>query len=647
MVIRLMGAAYDLACAGLVIPLAFLIRTGDLPQLSPAFMVMQGSLVLGAGFCFYAFGLNQGSWRYASLDDLVGIIQSALLAMLLAVLATFAASRLETIPRLVPVIACVLLIVLMGGPRLAYRLFKDRYVQRRFKSARGGERIVIVGYSDEAHAFLRHLGRQRDPAYSVVGLIDHSHRHIGRKLNDVKVLGGIDQLAEIARGLAVIGAPIAKIVVARSKVDQETMATILDIGLELGIPVYTMPTAADLTASAEEKQAKPAPINIDDLLGRPDAEIDLQPIAAMLSRKTILITGGGGSIGSELVEQVMAYRPARLLILDNSEHNLYQIERRIRERYPDRDVTPIIADVRDRAVIRHVMASARPEIVFHAAALKHVPLVEHNPVEGVKTNVFGTVNVADMAVEFGAAAFVMISTDKAVNPTNVMGATKRAAEAYCQMIDRRPDCRTKFMTVRFGNVLGSAGSVVPLFAHQIAQGGPVTVTHPQMRRYFMSMREAVKLVLAASAKGLAQPEERGKIMVLNMGTQVRIVDLANRMIQLAGLKPGVDVSIHYTGLRPGEKLYEERLEATEEVEDTADAWLQIANPRPVDPQALTIALRRLLDAAGGRDEAGLMSALRSIVPELAPAQPSWTAPVEDRGRVTPIPLFDVVERRRK
>ena len=607
---------HDLICAGLVVPIAFLVRTGELPELTASVLVLQGSVVLAGGVSFYMFGLNQGSWRYASIEDLLGIIQASVMAMLLAVIVTFLFSRLDTIPRMVPPIGIAMLIILMSTPRLIYRLIKDRHIQRIFVNSEHGEPVLVVGYSDEASAFLRSLARQREPAYHVVGIIDHNTRHVGRRLHSTRVIGTLADIGDIIRNVRSSGGKVSKIVLSRSKLDADATTSLLDVGAEHGVPVFSLPDAAELTSAREDSEVKPVPIRIDDLLGRPVADIDLAPVASMLRGKDILVTGGGGSIGSELVDQIMAYGPRHLVILENSEHNLYTVDQRIRERHPDASLACLLCDVRDRAAVRGIMLKTSPDIVFHAAALKHVPLVEHNPVEGARTNVFGTINVADAAVEAGASAFVMISTDKAVNPTNVMGATKRFAEAYCQMLDLQPDCRTRFMTVRFGNVLGSAGSVVPQFTRQIAEGGPVTVTHPDVRRYFMSMKEAVRLVLAASAKGLEQAQDRGRIMVLNMGTQIRIVDLATRMIQLAGLRPGLDIPIIYTGLRPGEKLYEERLAASERVEPTDHAWLEIALPREIDGPPLSVAIARLEDAVERRDEARLIAAIQSVVPEL-------------------------------
>jgi FlaA1/EpsC-like NDP-sugar epimerase len=633
--IRALGAVHDLLCGALALPLAFVIRTDKWPELTTSFLVMQFTLIGCVGIFSFMFGLNQGSWRYASIDDLLGIIETAVLAVLVAVLVTFAVSRLETIPRAVPVIACVCLVLLMCALRLSYRVLKERHLHRLFRAQDGGERVLVVGFSDEANAFLRYLGHQKKPAYQVMGLIDHSRRHVGRRLQNAKVLGSTDDLPDIVTRFQSDNMPISKIVVSPSKTDPAAMEAILVQATDLGLPVFTLPDASDLTQNDDGKPNRPTVIKLDDLLDRPVADIDLKPVAALLRDKVILVTGGGGSIGSGLIEQVLGYNPRRLVILDSSEHNLYAIEHRMREIFPYQDIKAILADVRESATIRSIMGQERPDIVFHAAALKHVPMVEHNPAEGAKTNVLGTLHVANAAVKTGVAVMVMISTDKAVNPTNVMGATKRFAEAYCQLLDRRPDYSTRFMTVRFGNVLGSSGSVVPLFSRQIEAGGPVTITHPEMKRYFMSMKEAVRLVLAACAKGVASPTGRGKIMVLHMGTQVKVVEIAHRMIRLAGLRPEVDIPIRFIGLRPGEKLYEERLAASEVVEPTADSWLQIATPRDVDGRNMSFAIAALEEAVAARDEARLLAAIRAVVPELVSDLPSTSnGPQHERSAQT-------------
>jgi O-antigen biosynthesis protein WbqV len=593
----------------------------------------------------YLYGLNQGSWRYASIEDLFGIIQSIVTSMIIALLITFVVSRLELVPRTVPLIAMAMLLMMMSGPRVLYRIYKDRFLQRVLIRSPRGEPVLVLGYTDEVDSFLRALGKQSDPEYRVVGIVDYNSRHIGRRLHSVKVLGGLPDLPQIITRMRENGTP--KFVVAPSKASAETLAQIIETATDLGLPLYTLPSSTLLISSAERAQINPVSIRFEDLLSRKPAQIDLGPISRMLSDKSVLVTGGGGSIGSELVQQIARYAPRELVIIDNSEYNLYTIDQIIRQAHPDLQVRTILADVRDRGGMHTILASTHAEMVFHAAALKHVPIVEENVVEGAKTNVLGTINVADAAVNCGALAFVMISTDKAVNPTNVMGATKRFAEAYCQSLDLASFNTTKFMTVRFGNVLGSAGSVVPLFSRQIAQGGPVTVTHPDITRFFMTMREAVKLVLSASARGLDKPGERGRIMVLDMGKPVKIVDLAQRMIELAGLRPGVDIDIEFTGLRPGEKLYEERLEANEHIESTEDLWLHTALPREVDATRLARAVARLEDAASRRSETDVLTALREVVPELSSKHNALVDPDAQRQPNEPIAIFEARARLRK
>ncbi|HET6519071.1 MAG TPA: polysaccharide biosynthesis protein [Geminicoccaceae bacterium] len=359
----------------------------------------------------------------------------------------------------------------------------------------------------------------------------------------------------------------------------------------------------------------------EDLLGRPQVAPDRAASDRLISGRRVLVTGAGGTIGGELCRQIAALRPAELVLLDHGEFNLYRIELELRERTPGAAVEALIGDVRDAGRVERIFAEHRPELVFHAAALKHVPLVEANPVEGVLTNVLGARVVADAARAHGALAVVQVSTDKAVNPTSVMGATKRIAESYCQALDLasgppesgRDGGGTRFVTVRFGNVIGSSGSVVPLFQRQLARGGPLTVTHPEARRYFMTTREAAELVLQAAAHGLARPHERGRIFVLDTGEPVRIVDVARQMIRLAGLEPDVDVGIAFIGLRPGEKLHEELFYAEEVPVPTEAKGVLAATPRPVELPRLAAALDELV-AAARRDDA---RAVRRLVAGLA------------------------------
>ena len=357
---------------------------------------------------------------------------------------------------------------------------------------------------------------------------------------------------------------------------------------------------------------------IEDLLGRPQTVLDQAGMRALIAGRRVLVTGAGGTIGSELTRQIASYGPAQLALLDNGEYALYTIDQEIKERFGEVPRQAIIGDVRERRRIDEVMTAERPELVFHAAALKHVPMVEANPVEGIITNVLGTRNVAESCRAHGVATMVMISTDKAVNPANVMGATKRLAEGICQSLDiveARRAHGTRYVTVRFGNVLGSTGSVVPLFQRQLAAGGPLTVTHPEISRFFMTAREAVELVLQASALASQDNDARGKIFVLDMGDPVKIVDLATQMIRLAGKKPDEDVKIDFIGLRPGEKLHEELFYANEVLMPTKAAGIRLAAPHTIDYAILARSLDELAEHARERHEDRLMALLRTLVPE--------------------------------
>jgi O-antigen biosynthesis protein WbqV len=383
-----------------------------------------------------------------------------------------------------------------------------------------------------------------------------------------------------------------------------------------------LPRLTDFRDAPKDSAGRIEPVAIEDLLGRPQAVLDRKSMRRLIEGRRVLVTGAGGTIGSELVRQVSALGPRRLTLFDSSEYQLYSIDREILEAHPDLPREAIIGDVRDAARVGEAIGEAQPELVFHAAALKHVPMVEAHPIEGVLTNTLGTRNVGEACRAHGVATMVLISTDKAVNPGNVMGATKRAAEMICQALDLAEAQRaggTRYVTVRFGNVLGSTGSVVPLFQRQLARGGPLTVTDPDITRYFMTVREAVELVLQAAA--LAQEEAaRGRIFVLDMGEPVKIVDLARQMIRLAGLKPEEDVRIEFIGLRPGEKLHEELFYADEALAPTRIASIRLASPRSLDATALAPLLDALDEAARARRTERVLDSLARLVPELRATQ---------------------------
>jgi FlaA1/EpsC-like NDP-sugar epimerase len=411
------------------------------------------------------------------------------------------------------------------------------------------------------------------------------------------------------------------------ELDGAVVRDLVDTADQLGMIVARTPKLEQLRDGVAD-QIELHPVALEDLLGRAQTVLDRESMARLIRGKRVLVTGAGGSIGSELVRQIAAFAPAELTLLENGEFALYSIDLEVQERFPALPRRAVIADIRDRARLATVFAESRPELVFHAAALKHVPMVEANPGEGVLTNAVGTRNVAELCRVTGVSLMVQISTDKAVNPTSVMGAAKRLAEAYCQALDideRRRGGATRYVTVRFGNVLGSTGSVVPLFQRQLAAGGPLTVTHPDVMRYFMTVREAVELVLQASVLGSeGEGEDRGKLFVLDMGEPVRIVDLARQMIRLAGLRPGVDVEIKVTGLRPGEKLFEEIFHGAEPLLPTACKGILLAAPRTVEAAALGRAIGLLEETCRTGQPDSVKAALMRLVPE-------YREPGEDAG----------------
>src|SRR4051812_2871049 len=570
---------HDLVMAALSFVLALYLRVGDemLTILEPKLIVLYGiAFTLIAGAVFLVTGLYRGIWRYASLPDLFNIARAAALTGLVFLPVMFLVTRLDTLPRSFLLINWLVLVALLGGPRLCYRLFKDRRLDHLFERDRAASvPVLLISTKDGADTFIRECVRDRYALYRVVGMLSDTPSRVGRQIYGVPVLGIIDSLEKVVADLDRRGRRPHKLVITTQGMAGDEVRRLLDRADALAIPLARLPRLTEFQQTRAEPAHFVEPIALEDLLGRPQAVLDREAMESLIRGRRVLVTGAGGTIGSELTRQIAAFAPARLILLDSSEFLLYEIDGELRERRPDLAVVPLLGDVRDRRRVEAVIAVEQPQLVFHAAALKHVPMVEANPVEGVLTNVIGTRNVAEAARAFGAALVVMISTDKAVDPASVMGATKRLGESFCQALDlhearreaRRGLPGTRFLTVRFGNVLGSTGSVVPLFTRQLAAGGPLTVTHPEASRFFMTVREAVELVLEASstmpdgtmpnetmpdaampdaamsdaALGAAGADTRGKIFVLDMGEPVKIVDLARQMIRLAGKRPERDV----------------------------------------------------------------------------------------------------------
>ena len=601
------GAAFVLAFM-IVIPRdQFLTIPGILEKTATFTVIATASLVL--------FRMYRTSWRYASIPEVMTVIKASIFAAMIYTAVYFVLSRAENVPRSVPILTAILMIAGLTGSRLAYRLIVEQLALPVASRNRRATRrhVLVYGFTDEAESFIRSARREQSP-FVIHGIVDDNRFNHKRTVQGIKVLGPIREIDQIQISLGRKGVDVVELIVADQLLSQAKLGSIVETATGMGIRVLRLPETTHAALVTNTKLMEPKAIELSDLLGRPEVRADMKGVASIINGRIVLVTGAGGSIGSELCRQIAMLGPGTLIITDNSEFLLYMLDKQLRDRHPALHIVTRILDVRDKGRVHAIFEEFEPEAVFHAAALKHVPLVEENPLEGMKTNLLGTRNVADAALAHGTASFVMISTDKAVNPTNVMGATKRAAESYCQALDVASST-TRFKTVRFGNVLGSNGSVVPRFKEQIAAGGPVTVTHPDIIRFFMTIPEAVRLVLHASAHALQRKVERGKIMVLDMGQPVRIVDLAERMIQLAGFKPYTDINIVFTGLRPGEKLYEELFENSEVREDAAPDGYFVASPRLIDRVLLGRSIADLEVAISREETARALIVLRHMVPE--------------------------------
>ncbi|MCG6898287.1 MAG: polysaccharide biosynthesis protein [Thiocapsa sp.] len=549
----------------LMIPTAWLLAYWlrfNLDRIPPEFLTGAWQslpwVVVIQGGVFWLFGLYRGVWRFASLPDLVRIVQAALAGTTLVVVALFIVNRTELIPRSVPVLYLGLQLILLAGPRLLYRWLKDHRL-----NLSAGKRVLIVGAGRAGEMLARDMLRDPRHAYFPAGFVDDKPRRQGGEVHGVPVLGPTEAIPEIAARQG-----IDLLMLAVPSATAREMRRLVELCEGTGLPFRTVPELRNLmTGQVSITQLRP--VSIEDLLGRDPIQLDWSEIRKGLSGRAVLVTGAGGSIGSELVRQIAGADPARLILVDNGEFNLYRIEMELREHYPTLHFARHLTDVTDAAAVDAVFAEERPEILFHAAAYKHVPMLEDQIRAAVRNNVTGTRIVAEAASRWSCERFVLISTDKAVHPANVMGATKRVAEAICQVLDRQAACR--YITVRFGNVLGSAGSVVPLFGRQIEQGGPVTVTHPDIERFFMTIPEACQLIMEAAVIG-----EGGEIFVLDMGEPVKIRYLAEQMIRLSGREPGEDIAIQYVGLRPGEKLYEELFYDSEDLIATRHPKIRVA-----------------------------------------------------------------------
>lgn len=490
-------------------------------------------------------------------------------------------------------------IMLMSAVRMIVRLYHEEFFAEKRGTAR---RFLIVGAGNAGEALLREMMRRKDAQYEVIGFVDDDPAKQGSEIHGIPVLGTVDQLPQICKKQ-----DVDEIAIAIPSANRKQLRHVVQVCQGTKIRFSTVPSLTDI-ASGKLRVSQMRDVDINDLLGREVVNLDMQQIQNFLTNKVILVTGAGGSIGSEMCRQVCSFAPKQLLLLEQAENPLFFIERELKTAFPDVLLVSVIADITDKVRMEKVFSDYHPQVVIHAAAHKHVPLMEQNPGEAIKNNINGTRTVADASDAFGAECFVMISTDKAVNPTSIMGSSKRVAEMYIQ--DLNKTSKTHFVTVRFGNVLGSNGSVVPIFKQQIASGGPVTVTHPEMRRYFMTIPEASQLVLQAAAMG-----QGGEIFVLDMGEPVKIVDLARELITLSGFRPGEDIEIEFSGLRPGEKLFEELSIVGEDMAPTKHPKIAVWKNIPKDRQSLRDGIEKLLSVANTQDRKQIIRTLMELVPE--------------------------------
>ncbi|MDR5171229.1 polysaccharide biosynthesis protein [Methylobacillus flagellatus] len=606
---------HDIAVAALAWWVAFLFRFNfDIPSSFTQSMLESAAWVIPLQALVFLFsGLYRGVWRFASLPDLQRLIRAIAISAAAVVAILFMFKPDGVVPRSVLLMDPMLLLLFMGGSRFAYRAWKEH---RLYGSAQlAGKPVLVLGAGEAAIALLKDLSKSRE--WHVVGLLDDKKTMLGRELLGINVLGEIEQLPRIADDLSV-----SHVIVAMPSARHQRRRQVVELANKSGLTALTVPSFDDLM-SGRLSMAQLRPVEVEDLLGREPVSLDGEGLQHLIEGQAVLISGAGGSIGSELCRQVLKYRPACLVCLDQSEYALYRLEQEFNRVETDTSIEYVVGDVRNARRVRQVLGRYMPQVVFHAAAYKHVPMMENrNVAESLSNNVNGTYTLAQACKTAGVAKFVLVSTDKAVNPTNVMGASKRLAEMVCQGLQE--ESGTRFVVVRFGNVLGSSGSVIPKFREQIAAGGPITVTHPEITRYFMSIPEACQLVMQAGMMGSG-----GEIFVLDMGDPVKIVDLARDMIRLSGLNED-DIEIVYSGLRPGEKLYEELLADDELTLPTPHDKLRIAVARNVD-EAWVQALLKWIDRASLIDESVIKQELGMWVEEYAGdihANPALVLPSE-------------------
>ena len=562
-------------------------------------------------FSFILFGVYKRIWRYSSTDDLLIITKATLISVILAAFAFFLTTRLENMPRSTMLIYFILLTILSGGSRITYRLIRDKTLAP-INNINERINVLLIGASDEAEALIR-SSHKPDGPYHIIGIFDNDKSKLGRKIRGVDVIGSIEKVYETNSFIK--EKKITKIIIADKNITRKDIGLLLKYVDKIGISLARLPKISELNKAIDSKSNEARPINIEDLLGRSETRFDKNNLEEFINNKIILITGAGGTIGSELANQISDMGPKKIVLSDYSEFALWNITDKISAKIDNKNISSVLLDVRDKHEIDKTFKKYKPDIILHAAALKHVPICEDHPSDAMRTNVIGTKNISEKAIKYRTKTMVLISTDKAVDPTNFMGASKRAAEIYIQNLDREKSY-TDFVTVRFGNVLGSTGSVIPLFQNQISRGGPLKVTHKEATRFFMSVKEAVELVLI-SLNSSINKKEKGDINVLEMGEPMKIDNLAKQLARLSGLTPGKDIKINYTGLRVGEKLHEKLFHKEEIKITTSHPDILIAKSRQLNFSNVNKTLLTLEDFLIKNNEKEAIKILKNLVPEFS------------------------------
>ncbi|MEA3416589.1 MAG: nucleoside-diphosphate sugar epimerase/dehydratase [Thermodesulfobacteriota bacterium] len=570
--------------------------------------------------CFYFFDLYRGMWRYTSITDLINIIKTSTIASLLIVSFILFRTRFEGFSRSVFVIDWCLTILFISAFRLSVRLYFERFGKDNFwkivkqifsspfiKKVSGRKRLLIIGAGDCAEKIFRELRDNARLKYNVVGFLDDNPVKLGQKIHGIPVLGSIKEIKTVARQ-----ARVDEMLIAISSATSKQMRTIVAYCKESCITFKTVPGMGELIDGRVTINAI-REVTYKDLLGREAVKLDEEQIGAHIKGQRVMVTGAGGSIGSELCRQICRFRPELVMLYEIAESPLYEIELELKQNFSNIRVVPLLANIQDKHELEKAIKDYKPQIIFHAAAYKHVPMLELQPWKAVENNIVGSLNLMDAAKKFNVERFVFVSTDKAVRPTNVMGASKRVAEMLAQNHNGLNASDTRFIVVRFGNVVGSVGSVLPLFKKQIAKGGPVTVTHPDVTRYFMTIPEASQLILQAGAMG-----KGGEILLLDMGAPIKIDDMARDLIRFSGFEPDKDIKIDYIGLRPGEKLYEELITKGEGIVPTKHEKIMVLKGTKIDQILLKSKINELIQLAKDQDEKKIKAKLQEIVPEYEP-----------------------------